>query len=107
MGKVTNLNYFCFISLPKDPRLRPSIANGHLGTAVHSHGVFMNGLYCGAGGDSHRAWIPSTCSLKITEAEPPTNFSRQYSLNVGEGKCKGISIDFMCNLWQFLNYAKK
>ena len=75
-----------FDSLPKSPRLRPSIANGHLGTAVHAGEVFMNGLYNGRGEDSHRAVIPSTVSFNITGTEPPSNFTRIYTLNAGEGR---------------------
>lgn len=65
--------------------MRPSIANGHLGTAVHSQEVFMNGLYNGRGSESHRAVIPSTSSVNVTDTQPPSNYTRTYSLNVAEG----------------------
>ena len=77
-------HYHC--SLPSNSRLRPSVANGHLGTVVHSPSVFMNGLYNGYMTDSHRAVVPSTCSLNVTGTEPESKFKRKYRLNVGEGQ---------------------
>ena len=52
----------CFISLPLlddtdeiDTRLLPAVGNGHLATNVYSDALFVNGLFNGVTGDSHRA----------------------------------------------------
>ena len=71
--------------LPKHLELMPSVANGHLGTTLYNAEVYMNGLYNGAHGDSHRAIIPSTCSINITGTVPHSHCDRTYTLNVGEG----------------------
>ena len=71
--------------MPKEADFLPSVANGNLGTRVHSETVFMNGIYNGYMNSSHRAAIPSTCSFNITGTEPPIKLSRKYKLNVGEG----------------------
>ena len=83
-------------SLPQDPRHRPSIANGHLGTVIHSKEVYMNGLYNGRQTTTHRAVIPSTVSLNITATEPPSRFSRTYSLNVAQGTYLQMFIVMCC-----------
>ena len=42
-----------------------SVGNGHLATIVYSEAVFMNGLYTGQRGDSHRARIPSRINIRM------------------------------------------
>ncbi|XP_026465259.1 protein-glucosylgalactosylhydroxylysine glucosidase-like [Ctenocephalides felis] len=41
----------------KNERLLPTVANGHLGYTLTSDAIYMNGLYNGEGGRSHRARI--------------------------------------------------
>jgi hypothetical protein len=45
--------------LPDAPSLRPSLANGHLGTVVRSGAVHINGLYNGYKSSSKRAKVPT------------------------------------------------
>jgi len=52
---LKTLGYFFFCSLPDDEKQVPTIGNGHVATLVYSDTVYMNGLYTGLRGDSHRA----------------------------------------------------
>lgn len=82
--------------LPSDVRLRPSVGNGRIATMIHARDVFFSGLYNGRLAESHRAAIPSSCSFNITGTDPPSNFTRYYSLNVGAGTYveKSVSRDY-------------
>lgn len=42
-----------------------SVGNGHLATDVFSDTVYMNGLYNGEKGESHRARVPSWCNIRL------------------------------------------
>ena len=72
--------------LPKNAKFLPTVGNGHIATKIHGDYIFMNNLYNGYKGESHRAEIPSTVNINITEIEPPCNYTRKYSLNVAQGK---------------------
>ncbi|CAF4575481.1 unnamed protein product [Rotaria socialis] len=65
-----------------DYRILPYIGNGHLATVAFSEFIYMNGLYNGDNGTSHRARIPSTLNwqFKINLS------SSAYTLNVSSGK---------------------
>ena len=80
-----------FCRLPTDSRFYPSVANGHIGTVIHSSKVFMNGVYNGAFIHTHRAVIPSTVSVVVnrTSSSAPTNHT--YQLNLAEGKGSFVS----------------
>lgn len=71
--------------LSDNPRLRPSVGNGHIATAVFSQVICMHGLYNGAGTDSHRAAIPSTVSWQLDRIEPEDPHDRHYFLDTSEG----------------------
>ena len=76
----------CYIiSLPSYPKWRPTIGNGHIGTAVHSNVVCMNGLFNGVLTQSRRAAVPSTVGWNISGVEPMQNYERSYVLNTTEG----------------------
>ncbi|CAF1270300.1 unnamed protein product [Adineta steineri] len=64
-----------------DYRILPYIGNGHLATVVYNDVIYMNGLYNGQNGTSHRACIPSTLNwqFKINSS------SSLYTLNVSSG----------------------
>ncbi|CAF1665004.1 unnamed protein product [Rotaria magnacalcarata] len=64
-----------------DYRILPYIGNGHLATVAFSEFIYMNGLYNGDNGTSHRARIPSTLNwqFKINLS------SSAYTLNVSSG----------------------
>ncbi len=77
--------FVILVSSPEKSDFWPSIGNGYLGTVVHSPEVYMNGLYNGRHGDSHRAAIPSTVSVQFAGTEPATPFERKHQLRANEG----------------------
>ncbi|XP_058818372.1 protein-glucosylgalactosylhydroxylysine glucosidase-like [Topomyia yanbarensis] len=67
-----NLNWF---AKPSEQRLRsddgklfPTLANGHLGFTVFGDAIYMNGLYSGYRGLSHRARIANVANLQLMVA---------------------------------------
>ncbi|UJR32210.1 hypothetical protein I4U23_019675 [Adineta vaga] len=64
-----------------DFRILPYIGNGHIATVVFSDFIYMNGLYNGDNGTSHRARIPSTLNWQF-QIDPS---SALYTLNVSSG----------------------
>ncbi|XP_058447938.1 protein-glucosylgalactosylhydroxylysine glucosidase-like [Malaya genurostris] len=56
------------LPLPDDGKLFPSLANGHLGFTVFGDAIYMNGLYSGYRGLSHRARIANVANLRLTVA---------------------------------------
>ncbi len=66
--------------LPAD-RFMASVGNGHVATVLTSNTIFMNGLYSGKGGDSHRARIPARINIRI----PAPTESARFVLNTEEG----------------------
>lgn len=71
-----------FNRLPTNPRFMPSIGNGHLATTVFSDTVYMNGLYNGLNGRSHRARIPNWANIRLSSLA--THHLPVYSLNTKE-----------------------
>ena len=63
----------------------PEVGNGHLATVVQGDTMFMNGLYNGKAGASHRARVPSPASYKMA-AHRPEVMTRSYSLDLGRGE---------------------
>lgn len=60
-----------------------SVGNGHVSTNVFSDSIYMNGLYNGNRGESHRARIPAYSNLRLNatiNAEEAT-----FSLNTRTG----------------------
>ena len=51
--------------LPTDEKLLPTLSNGHLGFTLFSDSIYMNGLYNGKGGLSHRARIPNWSNVQL------------------------------------------
>ncbi|XP_064597126.1 uncharacterized protein LOC135463672 [Liolophura sinensis] len=68
-----------------DFRYMASVGNGHLATVVYSDTIYVNGLYNGVLGWSHRARIPSTQAIRIQVAGKQCNTTREYSLDVARG----------------------
>ncbi|XP_056383482.1 protein-glucosylgalactosylhydroxylysine glucosidase isoform X2 [Hyla sarda] len=58
-------------SLPSDPRLMATMANGYLGTRAYGEVLHVNGIYNGPVGDCHRANVPSplNVSFSVTKEE--------------------------------------
>lgn len=75
--------------LPTDGNLLPTMANGHIGFTVFSDEIYMNGLYNGRGGLSHRARIPNFNKVRMavceSDGENPQQTACQYKLNVRSG----------------------
>lgn len=71
--------------MPDDPRLFPTVGNGHIATAVYSDTIYMNGFYNGYAYESHRARIPSPCAIKIRDVSE-TVMQNEYALNLEQGK---------------------
>ncbi|XP_067687126.1 protein-glucosylgalactosylhydroxylysine glucosidase-like [Haliotis asinina] len=67
-----------------DFRYMTSVSNGHLATLVYSPTVYLNGLYNGPTGWSHRARIPSTQALTANISGHP-DAKRLYALDVKRG----------------------
>lgn len=74
--------YFSRFRLPNDSRLMPTLGNGHLGFTVLSDAVYMNGLYNGRAGLSHRARIPNFSNIFLADC---LRRSCKYTLNVKLG----------------------
>ncbi|CAF2078358.1 unnamed protein product [Rotaria magnacalcarata] len=62
--------------------MMPYVGNGHVATVVFSDFIYMNGLYNGDNGTSHRARIPSTLNWQFL-FHPSTS---SFSLNVSSGR---------------------
>ncbi|KAG8437893.1 hypothetical protein GDO86_008551 [Hymenochirus boettgeri] len=69
--------------LPSDPRLMATLANGYLGTRVYGDILHVNGVYNGAGGDCHRADIPSPYFRLHVDKEKV--LAENYCLNAKTG----------------------
>ncbi|KAG6457335.1 hypothetical protein O3G_MSEX010241 [Manduca sexta] len=66
----------------------PSIGNGHIAANVFGDTVYMNGLYNGHKGESHRARIPNWANIRLNSTLTRHPFSPVYSLNTKEGVFK-------------------
>ncbi|XP_043825648.1 protein-glucosylgalactosylhydroxylysine glucosidase [Dromiciops gliroides] len=73
-------------SLPEDPRLLATVTNSYLGTQVY-HGVLhVSGVYNGAGGDSHRADLPSPLNVRlVAPACPGLSTEETFTLDTNTG----------------------
>uniref|UniRef100_A0A8D2G3T5 Protein-glucosylgalactosylhydroxylysine glucosidase n=1 Tax=Theropithecus gelada TaxID=9565 RepID=A0A8D2G3T5_THEGE len=56
---------FAAHSLPSDPRLLATVTNAYLGTRVFHDTLHVSGVYNGAGGDTHRAVLPSPLNVRL------------------------------------------
>ncbi|XP_035119857.3 protein-glucosylgalactosylhydroxylysine glucosidase [Callithrix jacchus] len=62
--------------LPSDPRLLATVTNAFLGTRVFHHALHVSGVYNGAGGDTHRAMLPSPLNVRL---EAPAGMGEQLT----------------------------
>ncbi|CAH2067404.1 unnamed protein product, partial [Iphiclides podalirius] len=76
---------FSTYSLPSDNRFMPSVGNGHLATNVFSDTVYMNGLYNGFRGESHRARIPAWANIRLNSTLTHHPYKPVYSLDTKHG----------------------
>uniref|UniRef100_A0A7N4NLT1 Protein-glucosylgalactosylhydroxylysine glucosidase n=1 Tax=Sarcophilus harrisii TaxID=9305 RepID=A0A7N4NLT1_SARHA len=52
-------------ALPEDPRLLAPVTNAYLGTQVYRDVLHVSGVYSGAGGNPHRADLPSPLNVRL------------------------------------------
>lgn len=50
---------------------KPVLANGHVGFVPYVESMFMNGLYNGHRGNSHRARIPNYANVQLEQCKNP------------------------------------
>ncbi|XP_063294843.1 protein-glucosylgalactosylhydroxylysine glucosidase isoform X1 [Pelobates fuscus] len=85
MSQVTNDPWtFSTNSLPSDPRLMTTVANGYLGTRIFGDVLHVNGLYNGAVGDCHRADVPSPLSVRLCATKEEI-VDESFSLSIKTG----------------------
>ncbi|XP_010220242.1 PREDICTED: acid trehalase-like protein 1 [Tinamus guttatus] len=75
---------FTSTSLPSDPRLLATVTNAYLGTRVYRDVLHVNGVYNGAGGDTHRADIPSPVNVRMTKPSAD-KLTETFTLNTRTG----------------------
>ncbi|MEE6498520.1 hypothetical protein FKM82_003137 [Ascaphus truei] len=75
---------FTTSSLPSDPRLMTTVANGYLGTKVFGDVLHVNGVYNGDVGDCHRADIPSPLNVRLCVSREE-EIIQSFSLNTKTG----------------------
>ncbi|XP_013201193.2 protein-glucosylgalactosylhydroxylysine glucosidase [Amyelois transitella] len=88
----TDPHVFSAHRLPADDRLMPSIGNGHIATNIFSDTVYMNGVYNGRKGESHRARIPGWANIRLNSTLTHFPYSPVYSLDTKEGVFK-VQVD--------------
>ena len=89
---LVNSSIFGYFSLPSNDKFMPSIGNGHIATNIFSDTVYMNGLYNGKAGYSHRARIPAWANIRLNSTLTHNPYSPAYSLDTKEGVFK-VSVD--------------
>ncbi|KAI9552765.1 hypothetical protein GHT06_020645 [Daphnia sinensis] len=72
-------------SLPVDELEMPSVGNGQLATGVYTDTVYMNGLYNGELGESHRARIPSQINIRMSVGANQTVTDQRFILDTEKG----------------------
>lgn len=71
--------------MPKDHKILPYVGNGHLASTVFYDSIYLNGLYNGYEGESHRARVPNFHNFEIVS--PDGSFKdKQYALHLKNGK---------------------
>lgn len=67
-----------------EPKLMPYVGNGHLASTIFNNAIFLNGLYNGQRGESHRARLPNFHNFSFIS--PAGKFtSQQYILDLKNG----------------------
>ncbi|CAL8123676.1 unnamed protein product [Orchesella dallaii] len=66
------------------PRYMASVGNGHVATTVYTDTVYMNGLYNGERGESHRARIPSGNFIRMNPPSAQVQ-NQTFALDVAKG----------------------
>nr|XP_022334710.1 protein-glucosylgalactosylhydroxylysine glucosidase-like [Crassostrea virginica] len=69
-------------TIPRDPRVLPTIGNGHIATVVKTSTLCMNGLYNGYAIKTHRALLPA---ILIRNVSIDVDVTSNYSLDIQNG----------------------
>ncbi|XP_070540415.1 protein-glucosylgalactosylhydroxylysine glucosidase-like [Ptychodera flava] len=74
-----------------DTRYMASVGNGHVATVIYSNTTYVNGLYSGQEGFSHRARVPSKNAIRV-HFDPfvEKDISRHFILNTEQGVWREI-----------------
>ncbi|XP_038059781.1 protein-glucosylgalactosylhydroxylysine glucosidase-like isoform X2 [Patiria miniata] len=78
-------NVFESAVLPNETCCLPAVGNGYLATVVYSDTIYVNGVYNGRGGASHRARIPSTAAIQVSLPSNVSVSKESYSLDLENG----------------------
>lgn len=71
--------------LPSDPRLWATVTNSYLGTRVYRDTIHINGVYNGAGGDTHRAVLPSPLNVRLEAPAGTERLTETFTLDTRTG----------------------
>lgn len=80
--------------MPADEIEMPSVGNGQLATVIYTDTVYMNGLYNGERGESHRARIPSQINIRMNFGSEVTTEQRRFILDTEKGSNPLLLKDF-------------
>ncbi|XP_055917587.1 protein-glucosylgalactosylhydroxylysine glucosidase isoform X2 [Eupeodes corollae] len=72
-------------SLPDDINFMPTLGNGHLGFTIFGDSIFVNGVYNGKGGNSHRARIQNVANISVIQANGEAITKESYKLDLYNG----------------------
>lgn len=68
-----------------NPNSNPVLANGHLGFTVFDTSIYMNGLYNGKMGESHRARIENHANMQAECCDRTPNVNCTYRFHIKRG----------------------
>lgn len=71
--------------LPSDPRLWATVTNSYLGTRIYHDTIHINGVYNGAGGDTHRAILPSPLNVHLEAPAGTEQLTETFTLDTNTG----------------------
>lgn len=66
---------------------KPVMANGHVGFIPYGDTIYMNGLYNGYGGRSHRARIPNYANIQFESCSRFTSMASDLNKLLSEPQC--------------------
>lgn len=71
--------------LPGDPRFWATVTNSYLGTRVYHDVIHVNGVYNGAGGNTHRAILPSPINVQLKAPAGTEPLTETFALDTNTG----------------------
>lgn len=96
MSYTNKLFFIINNRIPDDPRVLPTIGNGHIATVVKTDTLCMNNLYNGYAIKTHRALLPA---ILVRNVSMDGNVTSKYSLDLKNGTLKMHRIHvYMCSM---------